>query len=362
MKNDIIFIDENIPLLHKMLKNCGEVHTYTGRKLTRSDLIAAESNVLITRSQTKISKSLLEGTNVDFAATATAGIDHVDPEYLREKNIKFANAPGANANSVAEYVVYSMLKWAYMNSLNLRDMRIGVIGYGNIGKLVSRYAHWLGMKVYVNDPPLRDMDFEFPEHLTYRELPELCERMDVLTNHVPLEPEGAYPTVKLLDKELTGSMRSGSLLIHSSRGGVVDEEAVLDKIAKNDITAAVDVWENEPYFNPILAEKAMLCSPHVAGYSRDGKLKGTLMIAKAYYDYSGCMPNYTEIDKELANYKPMPPDAFSDHDYIRNTIEKSRFFEYDSAIFREITVLDEQERARQFDLQRKRYPVRREVL
>lgn len=362
MKKDLIFIDENIALLPQMLENCASVNTFSGRKLSNSDLMTSNCNILISRSQTKINEELLSGTKVRFAATATSGIDHVDLDYLKKENIVFANASGANANSVAEYVVYAILKWSFINSLDLKGKTLGIIGYGNIGKIVARYGSWLGLKVLVNDPPLKDNEFAFPDSIDYVELSELCAFSDVITNHVPLSLNGQYPTKYLLNQKLIDSIRKNSLFIHSSRGGVVEESAILERTSKNEIKIAIDVWENEPFFDVKLAEMSMLCSPHIAGYSRDGKLKGTLIMAEQYSIFSGNTPDYSLLNRELELYKPISKDYFSNYKYIMETIENNRQFEYDTRFFKELFILDNKERAIEFDLQRKNYPIRRETL
>lgn len=362
MKENIILIDENIPLLSQMLDNCGKVNTFTGRLLSNNDLINSGCDVLITRSQTKVNEELLSGTMVKFVATATAGIDHIDVKYLKNNRIVFANAPGANANSVAEYVVYAILKWADIIKIDIAGKSLGIIGYGNIGKLVAKYGKLLGMKIFVNDPPLKEMSFRFPDYVEYSELDEICEISNVITNHVPLEFSGKFPTNHLLDGRLIKNIKSNALFIHSSRGGVVDEKSLLCRLEKDEIMLCIDVWENEPDFNTVLAEKAILCSPHIAGYSRDGKLKGTLMVAEAYEKFSSMQPDYAILNEELLYNNKINNDDFNNHSFIRNVIEKSRKFEYDTSLFRNLINLSKDERTKEFDSQRKNYPVRREVL
>ncbi len=357
-----IFIDENIPFLQDSFKEVGNIISYKGRDLNNKDLIENNCDCLITRSTCKVNKKLLENTAVKFVATATSGTDHVDKDYLKSEGIEFASALGSNANSVAEYVIYSMLKWASVKKTILHDKKIGIIGYGNIGRLVAKYADLLGMIVYVNDPPLKDAGFEFPEKFEYKELEELPFLCDVITNHVSLTTNGKYATVNLIDEIFIKAMNIESLMVHASRGGVVDENILLDRLIAEELFTCIDVFVGEPDFNTELAELALLCSPHVAGYSFDGKIRGSLMVAEAFEKFTGKKLHKDLMIKQLSSYAPIDTDEYKDTDSLIHLLQKKRNFEYDTKNLLSIIPFDEEKRLVEFDKLRKTYPIRRESL
>src|SRR3989339_22887 len=357
----IIFVDENIPMLAEALKPCGEVIEYSGRKLSRNELIDSGCSALFVRSTTNINSELLEGTTVRFVGSATSGIDHVNVEYLSHNNITFAYAPGSNANSVAEYVVYSILEWRNITKSEIQDKKIGVVGYGNIGKIVAKYSNYLGLKILLDDPPLKDEYFVFPDFVNYAELDDICERSDIITNHVPLTLDGSYQTHNLLNEQNLKLIKPGSLFIHTSRGGVVDEKALISKHNEELLYTAIDVWENEPNINHELMNKVMIATPHVAGYSRDGKIRGAKMMADAFKEFSELEPDYTEINQELSQYKPLHSDIFSDYDKLYILLQKSREIDEDTKNLRKILNASNG-KTDVFDELRKTYPSRREIL
>lgn len=357
-----IFIDENIPFLKGALAKCGEVITFSGRKLTNIDLAKNNCEYLFVRSTTKVNKELLSGLNIKLVGTATSGTDHVDLEYLRNNNIDFAAAPGSNANSVAEYVFYGILKWAFTDNIDFQNKTIGIIGYGNIGKIVAKYADCFGMKIFINDPPLKDNNFDFPDYVEYCELNYLLENSDIITNHVPLTKEERYPTYKLLNRGNLSLIKNGSLIIHASRGYVIEEEYLIEKLRKNEIKALIDVWENEPLINPEPAKLAIISTPHIAGYSRDGKLRGVMRMAEAFQKYSGLSVNPEELKIEMAPYTPLDKSAFSNPEMIFDLLKEKRKLDEDSGAFLNTMSLPDKQRAEMFDKLRKNYPVRRESL
>lgn len=362
MNSEVIFIEENIPYLAAALRNCGAIGKFSGRSLTNDMLRESGCSALFVRSTTQISKTLLENTDVRFVGSATSGIDHIDTEYLSRSGVAFAYAPGSNANSVAEYVVYSMLKWSQNKNQSLSGKTIGIIGFGHIGKLVARYSHLLGLKVLANDPPLYDGDYKFPDYIKYANLNELFRRCDIVTNHVPLAIGGDYPTYGLIGRELIELLGDETLLVHTSRGGVVREAAIIDRLRCSKMKAAIDVRENEPGVNPELARLAMLCSPHVAGYSLDGKLHGTLAMMNAYRDYSGQNPDFSEVETLIKKKIYIPIQEYSDEKRLYEKIGKSRQFENDTADLLNTINLPDSERKEAFDQLRKNYPKRRESL
>lgn len=363
----VVFVEEQIPFLQEALSGLCEVHTFSGRELARADLIANNCEILFVRSTTKVNSALLEGTKVHFVGTATSGIEHIDIDYLFTKGIAFADAKGSNANSVAEYVIFSILLWASNSGFNLRGKTIGIIGYGNIGKLVAKYSNLFGLCVLVNDPPLLERiqsgeEPPFPNFTTYVELSELIEASEILTNHIPLTYEGKYRTVYLLNRQNLARVTRNSLFIHTSRGGVVEEKAMLSIVQSHNVSLVVDVWENEPEVNCSLVPICLIATPHIAGYSFDGKLRGSLAMLKSFESYTGLTPNYGEIEKEIKKYQPLAENFFEHPEKLFTILLESRKILEDSAFFKKICKLPPNKRNTYFDFLRRDYPLRREIL
>jgi erythronate-4-phosphate dehydrogenase len=184
----------------------------------------------------------------------------------------------------------------------------------------------------------------------------------VVTNHVPLNKSGKYKTIGLIGENHIGYMKSGALIVHASRGGVIDEKPLYDALHNNKISAMIDVWKGEPLINTALARRAIQISPHIGGYSRDGKLRGTRRMAEAFENFSGAEPDYSHIDRELDTYKPAATEEFTEYETLIQKIDKSRDFSGDHRRFFETLSLPDELRAEAFDSLRKNYPIRREVL
>ena len=341
---------------------CGKVLRFNGRQLNKENLLGSQCDALFVRSTTRIDSKLLEGTNVRFVGTATSGIDNVDVDYIKEKNIFFANAPGSNSNSVAEYVLFSILKWSFQNKVELTGKTIGVVGYGNIGKIVARYAQYMGLKVLINDPPLKENRFPFPNYCKYNELNQLLSEADIITNHIPLTNDGFYPTYNLFNDQNIRLLKNNSLFIHASRGGVVCERALLNKFDISGITIVADVFENEPLVNKELVEKSLLATPHIAGYSFDGKIRGTKAMAFAFQKYYKIEPDMTVIDRLISEYIPLDEEKFRYYSFIYELLKNSRNLDDDFDGFLQTMKFDDITRAKSFDYLRKNYKKRREVL
>lgn len=362
MKKIKVFVDENINLLAESLQNFADVTTFSGRSLTNKDLINSECEILFTRSQTKINEELLKNSKVGLIATATSGTDHFDLDYLNKSGIEYYSAAGCNANSVAEYVVYSILKWAFINNISLKYKKIGIIGFGNIGKIVAAYSNELGLEVYVNDPPLLDNSFVFPKDIKSSDLKEIFESCDIITNHVPLTFTGKYKTHNLIGNELLNVTKSGNLIIHHSRGGVINETDLIETAKMKNLFMSIDVWDGEPNFNRILAGLSFLATPHIAGYSYNGKLNGTMILLKLFDNYTGIKPNYDLVNFELDKNICKKISDFKNSIDLMNHIETNRRFEYDTTNFKNLFMFDETKVSKEFDLQRKNYPKRYECL
>ncbi len=350
-----IVADENIPYVHEAFTSLGEVTTVAGRNLTRSDL--TETEVLLVRSVTRVGLELLEGTPVRFVATATIGTEHVDTDYLAERGIGFASAPGSNANSVAEYVVAALLILADRLGWRLAERSVGVMGVGNVGSLVVAKCRALGMRVIQNDPPR----FGAEGDPVFRPLGVLLD-CDVITLHVPLAHAGPYPTFHLADASFFSRLRAGAVFINISRGGVHETGALLDAIDAARLSATVlDVWEDEPNVSTDLLARVTLATPHVAGYSFDGKVRGVEMIYRAACEFLGAEATW-QPDLPPPPVPALTIDASGreDEDVLRELVRQVYSIEADDERMRKLLELPAQDRAGYFDSLRKNYPVRRE--
>lgn len=354
----VIFIDRNIPLLAETLASVGEIHLFDGRKLTCNDIAQSRCTAMFVRSVTQVNKELLAGTNVRFVATATAGTDHIDEHYLAGNGITFASASGSNSNSVAEYVVFALLHWADCREISLAGRQLGIVGFGNIGRKVARYAtSVLEMEVWVNDPPLLESGFIFPDYVRYTELDQLCQSSNAITNHVPLVRGGEYPTENLFDEQRIGLLPRGTLFIHTSRGGVADESALVERLTAKEIAAVCDVYCNEPAVREDLVRLALIATPHIAGYSFDAKVLGAKMVAEAFSAWAS-------IPLELDHFTTQSPSNSSPipHKSLFAILHNSRRLDDDSLAFKTTFDMLPAERPAAFDALRKTYPVRRETL
>lgn len=269
-----ILVDENIALAEKVFSSFGKVTLFPGRKINNSLIKKAE--ILIVRSITKVNRELLEDTNIKFVGSATIGVDHLDINYLNEKNIYYCNAPGSNSYSVAEYIITALLNLAIRYNFSLKDKSIGIIGVGNIGSKVADFAKAFGMNVLLNDPPLK----ELTSNKKYLPLKEVLNA-DILTLHVPFTAKGKYKTHHLFDLNALKNLKDNSILINTSRGSVVDNTALANILKSKKLLTVLDVWENEPNINLDLLKLVAIGTSHIAGYSLDGKTNGT----KAIYNH-----------------------------------------------------------------------------
>ena len=274
-----IVADTNMPLVAEYFGTLGHVRRLTGTDMTPDSIKNAD--ILLVRSTTKIDAQLLKRSRVKFVGTATSGFDHVDTDYLREKKIGFAYAPGSNATSVAEYVVAALLTLSEKYHFNLSGKTVGVIGVGHVGSRVAALLPALDMHVLQNDPPRA----EKTKSTGFVPIDDLMS-CDVITLHTPLTTEGAYPTYHLFDARRFGKLNSGCLFINTSRGAVVETGALKQAIRNGKISHAVlDVWEHEPNIDHELIDMVDVATPHIAGYSFDGKVKGTQMLYEAVCDF-----------------------------------------------------------------------------
>ncbi len=282
----MIIVVNNIPFLADALRAQHEVMSVPYTLIDNALLRHTECEALFVRTTTKINDALLDKTNVRFVGTATSGVDHVDLQSLANRSIALANAAGSNANAVAEWVLYAMLKRAEERAQDLASLTLGVVGFGNIGKLISAYAQHIGMSVVVNDRPLQESGYSLPDSLgSYCELSDLLQVSDVITNHVPFTQNGAYATHRMFSQAQLEMCKKDAHFIHSSRGGIVDEQALANFLDGSQRDVSMDVWEAEPEYSLDLARRVRLASPHISGHSEDGIIDAADTLLRAYSQF-----------------------------------------------------------------------------
>ncbi len=352
-----IIADANIPFVAECFSSIGEVKIVDGREITPG--IVSDADVLLVRSITPVDSDLLADSKVRFVATATIGFDHIDIDFLRRNNIGFASAPGSNANSAAEYVIAGLLEIGQKYDIDLQDKSIGIIGVGNVGSRVAKKCAALGMQIYLNDPPLQRQTGE----TKYLPLKELFD-CDFITLHTPLTFEGVDKTYHLADEKFFKSLKERCVFVNASRGGVVDSDALKAAIRSGRLRAVVlDVWENEPNIDMELLEMVDIGTPHIAGYSLDGKITGMIMIYKAACEYFGLSPKF-----DIEDFLPEPAvgqlrtetSADNEQAALANAVQKIYDIREDDVRLRRVLENSIEKRGEYFDGLRKNYPVRRE--
>lgn len=273
-----VVIDEKIPYLKEALEDLGcDVVAKPGVDISRDDV--SDASALFVRTRTRCNAALLDGSSVRFIGTATIGYDHIDAAYCHDKGIVWKSAAGCNAGAVLQYVQSVIYEWTPC----VKGLSIGIVGVGEIGSRVADWATDAGMTVYKNDPPKEAAGVEGLVLLD-----EIAGKCDIITFHTTLEREGAYPSFHLADKKFFDSLKRCRLLINASRGEVVDNAALLDAMKNGKVAdAALDVWENEPYINKELLERAFVATPHIAGYSAEGKMNATRIVFNAFLEFFG---------------------------------------------------------------------------
>ncbi|MGK0598930.1 4-phosphoerythronate dehydrogenase PdxB [Yokenella regensburgei] len=288
-----ILVDENMPYARELFSRLGEVKAVAGRPLPMEALDDADA--LMVRSVTKVNASLLEGKGVKFVGTATAGTDHVDEAWLQQAGIGFSAAPGCNAIAVVEYVFSSLLMLAERDGFALADRTVGIVGVGNVGGRLQKRLEALGIKTLLCDPPRADNG----EEGNFLPLDTLVEQADILTFHTPLFKDGPYKTLHLADDALLRRLKPGTILINACRGPVVDNAALLARLqAGQALSVVLDVWEPEPNLSVELLARVDIGTSHIAGYTLEGKARGTTQVFEAYSEFIG-NPQQVALDSLL---------------------------------------------------------------
>ena len=346
-----LVVDKNIPMAAKAFGPLGDLRLVeTG---TFSPEVVREADVLIVRSETKVDRRLLDGSRVQFVGTVTIGTDHIDTDYLKSRGIAFASAPGSNANSVKEYLIAALLRLDF----GLKGKSIGVVGVGNVGSKVARACGLLGMEVLLNDPPLARSTGD-PKYLPL----DALMKCDVLTVHVPLTRTGSDPTFHLFDRDRLGKLKSGCVFVNTSRGAVVDTPALKNALNAGRIEASViDVWENEPEIDLELLSLVSLATPHIAGYSLDGKLNAVRIIHRELCHHLSIS---SELKLQIPNDGiceiPVPSSHIPTEQKLYEIIKQCFDIDEDDHALRQVTDIPEADRGAFFRKLRKSYRIRRE--
>jgi len=277
-----ILVDENMPYARELFSRLGVVKCVPGRPVPDAEL--QDADALMVRSVTKVNADLLSGTGVQFVGTATAGTDHVDQDWLQRAGIGFSGAPGCNAIAVVEYVFSALLMLGERDGFHLRDRVVGIVGVGNVGARLQARLEALGVRTLLCDPPRADRG----DDGQFYPLETLVAQADVLTFHTPLYDAGPYQTRHLADEALLRGLKPGAILINACRGPVVDNAALLRCLEEGQsLSVVLDVWENEPELNTALLQRVDLGTAHIAGYTLEGKARGTTQVFEAYSTFIG---------------------------------------------------------------------------
>jgi len=351
-----IVADENIPLVGEAFGPMGEVVAVPADAIRPA--LLRDAQALLVRSVTPVGAALLDGSAVRFVATATIGVDHVNQEYLQQRGIAFASAEGSNAQSVAEYVFTALAVLAERGGWRLVGRTLGIVGVGNVGSRVARIAEGLGMTVLANDPPLARETGD-PKYVPIETLFDA----DIVTFHVPLSREGHDATYHMIGESLLSRLKRDVILLNTSRGSVADTAALKATCAAGRLGALVfDVWKNEPNIDLELLNAVDIATPHIAGYSYDGKVNGTRMILEAFCRHFGLARawNPSPLMPPPETPRIRLPAGVDAQQAIRYATRAAYDIEADDARLRAIREKPAKGRSAYFKSLRKNYPVRRE--
>lgn len=344
-----IVADENLEFTDYFFAEFGEIHQSAGRTLTQADVKDAEA--LLVRSVTKVNAALLDHTAVQFVGSATIGTDHLDINAIEKQGAVWANAAGCNAQAVAEYVITALLQVKPDLLHAEQQFTLGIVGLGNVGRRLAKMAGLLGWKVIGFDP------FVQHENIKQVSLTELLAQADAISIHVPLTKVGDYPTYHLFNAENLQQMKPHAILINSARGPVIEEAALLTNIAKTNRIVVLDVFEHEPLISEELLNAVTLVTPHIAGYSLEGKARGTQMIYQAFCQH------FNKAENKCFESQLPACEQFFDQQDLKSVLAQHLHQIYpiieDDQKFR-ACVKDGKVEQAAFDYLRKSYPLRRE--
>ncbi len=342
-----IVADENIPFVRELFSSLGDLHVLPGRELTNKDVMGC--NILLVRSVTKVDQALLENSKVEFVGTCTIGTDHLNTKYLAERGITYTSAPGCNASAVVQYVLAVL---AELNEIPVNQQKnVVIVGGGNVGSRVYDTLSAIGLNCHIVDP--------FLEKTNDRNMVEFAalDSADIICLHAPLTKDGSHPTCHMINESVLLSLKKNAVLISAGRGAVIHNQDLSSVLTKrSDLRVILDVWENEPNINTTLLRQIVLGTPHIAGYSFEGRLNGAVMVYDALTEYlevplePSTLLRDDVISRAMGNRERLQQNTI--RDVILACYSPSRD---DAELRNRVNELPES-----FDWMRKHYPVRRE--
>ena len=343
-----IIVDQNIRGAGRTFGRHAKLEVVDGRKLCAEQLV--DTDVLIIRTTTRVDKQLLQDSNVGFVGTTSIGTDHLDIDWLEQQGITWASAPGCNADSAAQYTLAMMWLACERRGCRLTDQRVGIVGRGNVGSRVQRLLTALGVESVANDPPLTDLGE--PGLVSLEE----ALAQDIVSLHVPLNRTGAHPTYRFIAAQELARMSDHALLVNTARGNVIDGEALMAELEDGRLHAALDVWPGEPVFSSELLESTTVATPHVAGYSDDGKRNGTQLVYRAFCEWAD-LPPFQQSEPSIGH---LELDIAAGEAAISKVLDATCFVRRHDDEMRALSTLDPGDRAIEFDRLRRDYPPRRD--
>ena len=343
-----IVVDQNIRAAASTFGRHGELQLVDGRHINADQL--GDADVLIIRTASRVNRQLLKNSRVGFVGTTSIGTDHLDIDWLEQQGVRWASAPGSNADSAAQYTLAMI--WLACERLGRRlvDLRVGIIGRGNVGSRLQRLLQALGVETVANDPPLAD-----------RGAPGLVSldealAQDIVSLHVPLERSGLYPTLRLMASGQLARMPNHALLVNTARGDVVDADALMAELSADRLHAALDVWPCEPRISSELLDSTEVATPHVAGYSDDGKHNAAHRVYLAFCEWAGFQPCGA---RGPSGGQPELNIATGE-DAVSKALDAACFVRRHDDEMRVLSTLAPTLRALEFDRLRRDYPPRRD--
>ena len=348
-----ILADENIAEVESWFGHLGQIECCPGRLISAAAV--KDADMLLVRSVTAVNESLLAGSRVRFVGSCTIGVDHIDQLYLQNQGIGFAHAPGCNAEAVVDYVLAALTDYVITEERDLFEMTIGIVGVGEVGGRLQQRLNALDIRVLANDPPRQAQGTK-----GLVSLEQVLQRADVVCLHTPLTRSGQYPSYRLINAERLAQMKPGALLLNAGRGDVIVGGALLAELEKGHIKAVLDVWPDEPALDRRLLEKTQIATPHIAGYSLAGKLRGTAMIYQAACGFLQVEPMCHSLALPTEEL-PLPAgfEQLNGLQQLCRIIKSAYSIEQDDQQFR-TAILPASQVATEFDRQRKIYAVRPE--
>jgi erythronate-4-phosphate dehydrogenase len=273
-----IVADINIPYIKGVLEPYAEVVCLKGSAIGPADV--RDADALLVRTRTRCDAALLAGSKVRFIGTATIGYDHIDTQWCRANGIEVAVAAGSNAGGVLQWISAALVLLSAESNRRPEELTLGVVGVGHVGSLVAGYARQWGFRVVCSDPPREQVE-GLGRGDGFLPFGELAAVSDIVTFHVPLLREGPHKTLEMGDKRFFGMLKQGATVINTSRGGVVVEAELSGAISRGRCLGCIDTWAGEPRIDRLLLDRAFIATPHIAGYSAQGKANASAMIVEA---------------------------------------------------------------------------------